>query len=97
MKFLMTAIAMTIASPVVAQTSTPADPHAGHSQPATKGQVPDPHAGHDMKAMGKMGPEAMKAHCAKMKAEGKKMDGCPMMQGKAKTADPHAGHDMSSK
>lgn len=98
MKLLLTAIALTIASPALAQAPAPADAHAGHNQTApAKAQTSDPHAGHDMKAMGMMSPEAMKAHCAKIKAEGKKMDGCPMMKGSAKTADPHAGHDMSSK
>ena len=105
MKILLTAVALTIASPALAQA---ADPHAGHKmgemkmspdamkahcdKMGAKGQKMD---GHMMGGM-KMNPEAMKAQCDKMKADGHKKGGKGMQDGKAK-ADPHAGHDMRSK
>ena len=46
---------------------------------------------------GMMDAQAMKAHCDKMKAEGKTMDGCDMHKGSDTNADPHAGHEMNSK
>src|SRR3546814_835535 len=96
MKMLLTAIALTIATPALAQTANPANAHAGHGQMSTAQAKPstDPHAGHNMGGM--MNAEAMKAHCEKMKAEGKAMEGCNMQGSKAK-ADPHAGHNMSQK
>ena len=98
MKMLLTAIALTIAAPALAQTAAPVDAHAGHNaQTASSPAKPatDPHAGHDMGGM--MDVEAMKAHCEKMKAEGMTMDGCDMHAGSKSKADPHAGHDMSPK
>lgn len=96
MKMLLAAIALTIASPALAQTAAPADAHAGHHGQGTSAQAQpstNPHAGHDMGGM--MSAEAMKAHCAKMKAEGKMMDGCAMRAGSKAEADPRAGHKMS--
>lgn len=98
MRMLLTAIALTVAAPALAQTAAPADSHAEHSAPA--GSAPtatsaNPHADHDMGGM--MDAQAMKAHCDKMKAEGKTMDGCDMHKGSATNADPHAGHEMNSK
>ena len=95
MKLLLTAIAMTIATPALAQSASPADAHAGHRGQATsaKAQPSDPHAGHDMGKM--MSAKDMKAHCEQMKAEGKKMAGCEMRGGSKAKADPHAGHKMS--
>lgn len=84
MKILLAAIAMTIAVPAAAQTAQPAaDPHAGHTMPATQGQAVDP--------------AAHKEHmncCEKMKAEGKAMDCCAEKTDAAGAADAHAGHDM---
>lgn len=104
MKMLFAAIALTIASPALAQA--PADAHAGHDAEAHQtghaGHTTpsnDPHAGHEMgggccdkaKPDGKMMP-----CCEKMKAAGRKMDCCDKQaKAKASTADPHAGHDMS--
>lgn len=96
MKMLLTAIALTIAAPALAQTAAPADAHAGHHGQATSSQAQpatNSHAGHDMGGM--MDAAAMKAQCDKMKAEGMKMDGCAMHAGSKAKADPHAGHDMS--
>ena len=111
MKMLLTAVALTIASPALAQA---ADPHAGHkmgemnkmgemkmSPDAMKAHCDKMGAkghkmdGHMMGGM-KMSPDAMKAQCDKMKADGRKKGGQGLPDGKAK-ADPHAGHDMSSK
>ena len=88
MKMILAAVALTIASPAVAQTSAPADPHANHA-PAQQGQSggsTSDHAGHDMQG---------ECCCAKMKAEGKKMECCDKPAGAAAEADPHAGHNMS--
>ena len=98
MKMILTAIALTIATPALAQTAAPAHAHAGHHAQAgpAKAQPPaGPHAEHKMGGM--MSAEAMKAHCDKMKAEGQKMDGCAMHGAAKAQGDPHAGHDMSSK
>lgn len=95
MKMLMTAIALTIATPALAQTAAPADAHSGHhaqAGPASTQPSADPHAGHKMGGM--MSAEGIKAHCEKMKAVGKTMDGCGAFKAKD---DPHADHDMSSK
>lgn len=92
MKMILAAVALAIASPAVAQTSAPADPHANHA-PAQQGQAgpsggsTSDHAGHDMQGEGSC--------CAKMKAEGKKMECCDKPAGAAAEADPHAGHNMS--
>lgn len=105
MKMLLAAIALTIASPALAQTAA-ADPHAGHSghaghtghaMPAApaSGQTPaaDPHAGHDMSGdCCKKAADGKMACCDKAKADGKKMECCD----KAASKDAHAGHDMSS-
>lgn len=94
MKMLLSAIALTIASPVLAQTTTPTDPHAGHNAQAKApeaGPSANPHAGHDMTGM-KDG-RAMKAHCEKMKAEGKAMKGCEMHSKPDPKAHPHADHN----
>ena len=94
MKTLIAAIAMTIASPALAQ----ADPHAAHAahgaaDHATHGQgsEPDKHDGHDEKdgCCHKMADGKMMPCCEKMKADGKKIECCD------KQADAHAGHDMS--
>ena len=83
MKTLIAAIALTIASPALAQT---ADPHAGHA----KGQ----HEGHEQKdcCADKDGNGKMDC-CEKMK-DGKAME-CCAKHAKKSGADPHAGHDMS--
>lgn len=92
MKMILAAIALTIASPAVAQTSAPAGPHANHAPAQQQGQAGQSgssstdHAGHDMHGEG---------CCAKMKAEGKKMECCDKPAGAAAEADPHAGHNMS--
>ena len=97
MKMLLTAIALTIATPALAQTANPATAHAGHGQTSAAKAKPstDPHAGHNMGGM--MNAQAMMAHCEKMKAEGKTMDGCDMQGGSKAKANPHAGHEMSQK
>lgn len=89
MKMLIAAIALAVASPVLAQTA-PAMGHADHaghnaaSEQAHTGHqdapVSDPHAGHGM-AGGKMdccekAADGTMACCAKMKAEGKAMSCC---------------------
>ena len=100
MKMLLTAIALTIASPAIAQTAAPADAHAGHhgqAKPAEAQPSKNPHADHQMGMMhmGMMSVNAMKAHCEKMKAQGMTMDGCNMHAGSKAKAGPHADHDMS--
>ena len=93
---LVSAVLLTITSPALAQHAEPAEAHVGingQAGPAAT-QRSDPHAGHQM---GGMSAEAMKAYCEKMKAEGKKMDGCEMHAGRTAKADPHAGHSMNSK
>ena len=87
MKFIIAAITMMIATPAFAQSATPADVHAQHTnQAGTTGH--DRHEGHDMSsgccdkdAEGKMG------CCEKMKAKGKATP-----PSEAPAADPHAGH-----
>ena len=102
MKMLLTAIAMMIASPALAQTA-PAAAHADHAahaaQAAPSAQAahtghsstpaPDPHAGHDMSGSMdccKSGPDGTMACCAKMKAEGKAMPCCDKMKADGKKA-----------
>lgn len=112
MKMLIAAIALTVASPALAQTA-PAANHAGHG--AASGQahtghadtpVSDPHTGHDITG-GKMAccekaPDGTMACCAKMKAAGKTMPSCDKAkaadtaQAADAEADPHAGHNMPS-
>src|SRR3546814_3783715 len=83
MKMLLTAIALTIATPALAQTANPANAHAGHGQISTAQAKPstDPHAGHNMGGM--MNDEAMKAHCEKLKDEDKETEGGNMQDAKA--------------
>lgn len=96
MRMLFAAVALTIASPVLAQTA-PAGNHASHAvasgkaAPAAKsGLAADPHAGHNM-----AGGMAGMMDCCKKKADGT-MAGCAMMNGSGRAAgaaaDPHAGH-----
>lgn len=85
MKLFLAAVALTIASPALAQ----ADPHAGHGGAGHEGHAPpagaqkdapaDPHAGHDMKGCCEGKGEGKMDCCAKMKAEGKKMACCDKM------------------
>ena len=86
MKTLLTAIAMTIAIPAVAQ----ADPgHAGHAAPAAKKAQakPQPHPAGCHMMNGKL-----------MEMKGGKMVACSKAPAKAKpAADPHAGHNMSKR
>lgn len=94
MKMLLAAIAMTIATPALAQNATPTHAnHASHSSQATgahAGQTAtDAHAGHVM-AKGKKMP-----HCDKMKSGGKEM-ACRNKPATAPDANPHAGHDKSN-
>lgn len=103
MKMLFAAIALTIASPALAQTTAPADAHAGHGAAnhaqhgAPAAPSNDPHAGHEMPGgcCDKMADGKAMACCEKMKAEGKKMECCDKPAGAAAEADPHAGHNMS--
>lgn len=87
MKMLLTAIALTIATPAVAQTADPG--HAGHqAKPAAKD------AGKGSNAKHPAGCHMMNGKMMAMK--GGKMVPCPDKKAKAKpSADPHAGHDMS--
>lgn len=102
MKMLLAAIAIAIASPAVAQTETPPDAHAPHSDQAgatdhsARTDHAQGHEDHDMAggccekdADGKM------ACCEKMKAEGKTMACCEQAVAETPGADPHAGHSMS--
>lgn len=84
LKMLLGAAALTIATPVFAQSTPAADPHAGHSsttQPATPQAQPSDHAGHE------------KMDCCK-KCGGKdgkaKMDCCDKPKGAASVKP--AGH-----
>lgn len=102
MKMILTAMALLIAAPALAQTAAPAGPHAAHSGHAATAQAQpaaDPHAGHAMD--GTMKGHAMSAECKKMceemKAAGKKMECCDKHAGAEAAADPHAGHDMNPK
>lgn len=97
MKMLLTALALTIASPVAAQTA-----HSGHSAHAARQDSShaaqhaapsgDPHAQHktDGKCCDKMADGKMMGCCEKMKAEGKKPC-CDHKQGKSEAAE-HKGH-----
>lgn len=106
MKLMLAAIALTIASPALAQTAAPADAHADHAAHATQaapvdhsahgaGSNGNPHADHEMAGgcCEKMGDGKMPC-CEKMKAAGKKMDCCAKKADAPGAADPHAGHDM---
>ena len=103
MKFLLTTVALAIASPAVAQFA-PADLHAGHTAAASQA----PQAGHatngavgaemdhsqhkgccDKQSAGKAMP-----CCEKVGASGKKMACCDKTAS-AKPSDPHAGHDVT--
>lgn len=107
MKLMLAAIALTIASPALAQTAAPADAHADHAAHTAQAASADhsahgtasnadPHAGHEMSGgcCEKMGDAKMPC-CEKMKAAGKKMDCCEKQDATSGAADPHAGHDMS--
>lgn len=110
MKMLLTAVALLIASPALAQTA-PAGGQAGHAiqaTPAAAGShsghtapVTDPHAGHDMSGdkmdCCKEDADGAMACCAKMKASAKKTGCCDKPAASDTNGDPHAGHDMSSK
>ena len=102
MKILLTAIAMMIVTPALAQTA-PAAAHADHSAHAARaapsGQAAhaghsstpaaDPHAGHDMSGgmdCCKKDANGTMAYCAKMKAEGKAMPCCDKMKAGEKKA-----------
>ena len=92
MKMILAAVALTIATPVVAQSSAPADAHANHAPAEQQGQ-----AGHSGSAASGQAGHEMPGECpccATMKAEGKKMECCDKPAG-ASEADPHAGHDAS--
>jgi Spy/CpxP family protein refolding chaperone len=91
MKIFLTAIALTIAAPALAQTAAPADAHAGHP---TK-SMPAEHQKHDG-CCDKMADGKMMPCCEKMKAAGKTMDCCDEQAEGKTAADPHAGHGMSS-
>lgn len=96
MKMILSAMALAIAAPAMAQSTAPSNPHAGHPAPsaAATDSAANPHAGHMMT----MDPKKMQEHCAQMKAAGHKMGGCDKMgAGSAPAADPHAGHDMGPK
>ena len=105
MKLMLVAIALTIASPALAQTA-PANSHADHAAHTAQAapadhsahgttSSTDPHAGHEMPAgcCEKMGDAKMPC-CEKMKAAGKTMDCCAKMGEGSDAADPHAGHNM---
>ena len=104
MKMLLTAIALTIASPVAAQTAGPADAHAGHAagQSAQHGQPEGNHASHagadehaqhkmDGKCCDKMADGKMMDCCEKMKAAGK-MPCCDHKQEKSGAQGGHSHH-----
>lgn len=88
MKMLLTALALTIASPALAQ-ATPANTHADHgSMDHSK------HGDHEMDGgCCEKGADGKMACCEKMKAAGKKMACCEETAKKA--ADAHAGHSMN--
>lgn len=93
MKMILAAVALTIATPVFAQTSAPADPHSNHApaeQQGHAGHSGSPgtdHAGHEM--------QGECSCCAQMKAGSKKMECCDKSAGAAAEADTHAGHNTS--
>ena len=92
MKMIFAAVALTIATPAVAQSSAPADAHANHAPAEQQGQ-----AGHSGSAASGQAGHEMPGECpccATMKAEGKKMECCDKPAG-ASEADPHAGPDTS--
>ncbi len=108
MKMLLTAIALTIAYPVAAQTAAPTPSHdhhsghAAHGQHGTQhgqahsghGQSADAHAQHQMKGecCDKMADGKMMDCCKKMAAEGKKPC-CDQKQAKPKANAPAAHHN----
>ncbi len=107
MKSMLFAIALTIASPALAQSAAPADDHNAHTASAAQAAAADhsahiatssedPHAGHQMPGgcCDKMEPGAAMPCCEKMKAAGKEMDCCAKEADASGTADPHAAHDM---
>ena len=107
MKMLLTAVAMMIASPALAQNA-PVAAHAGHAAhsaqsghvgPAGQSNAPaaNPHAGHDMSGgmmdCCKKGADGTMACCAKMKAAGKAMPCCDKMKAEGKEAPATAAPD----
>lgn len=88
MKLLLTAVALAIASPALAQAA-PAQPghsaHAGHDMAG--------HEGHDMKGCCETDAEGKMACCEKMKAAGKTMACCGEEKAKATTPAPDAHGD----
>jgi hypothetical protein len=86
MKYLLTALVLTIAAPALAQNAGGADAHAGHGSAEHSR-----HAGHDGGCCGKDAQDK-KACCDKMQADGKKMACCEKGADKKAPADAHAGH-----
>lgn len=93
MRMMLAAIAMTVASPALAQNAAPADAHAQHGTAAHAQHTG--HAGHDMGGCCEKDAKGKMACCEKMKANGKEMTCCEKPAAQAPAADPHAGHDMS--
>jgi len=91
MKMILAAVALAIASPAMAQTSAPADPHANHAPAEQQG-----HAGHAGGGTEHEG-HAMDGDCCcgKMEADAKTMACCDDPAEAAGQADPHAGHGTS--
>jgi hypothetical protein len=90
MKMILAAVALTIATPALAQGSASADPHADHAPAQQPGNAEGSREGHE-----EHDAEGECACCAKMKAAGKEMECCDTAEGASSEADPHAGHNMS--
>lgn len=94
MKMLFAAIAMTIATPALAQSAAPTDAHAAHAADAAQ-TANGSHAGHGT-AHGKMMQHCDKKSGGEETACPKKPAANPHAGHDKSKADPHAGHDMSS-
>ena len=99
MKMILTAVALAIASPAIAQAAPQADPHAGHVGHSAHQAGSGEHSGHkpdtghkDHKGCCDKSPDGRMECCEKMAAEGKRMACCEKHGKSAPAADPHAGH-----
>jgi hypothetical protein len=95
MKMLLAAVALVIASPVVAAQTAAPETHHGHGAHAAHGAQHQDHSGHA--GHGPAGDEhaqhKMDGKCCDEMADGKKMDCCEKMKGKANDGE-HAGHQQ---
>ena len=98
MNMLLSAVALTIASPVLAQTPVTGS-HAGHAAPAAlsaKAPLAGP-AGHTMPVQNAGDGTAAAPAASTCTPEHAAMGHCKLAKPAGPAGDPHAGHKMSPK